>query len=175
MFTLGRNTIKQKRGTAICTKFAPPYNIFFIAELEEKKRKWSEYKPYFWWRLIDNMFFLWEDSDNKLKSFIAKINNVHFTINFTAESSKISINFLNFTASLIEGVKETDLHIKPTVIFIVKKVHHIIRLNRICSAINSCDQRCNNLVRLLLERSYSSKLVRIKIRYTGKILQQSGN
>lgn len=117
MFTLGRNTIKQKRGTAICTKFAPPYNIFFIAELEEKKRKWSEYKPYFWWRLIDNMFFLWEDSDNKLKSFIAKINNVHFTINFTVESSKISINFLNFTASLIEGVKETDLHIKPTVIY----------------------------------------------------------
>ena len=29
-------TFKQKRGTAIGTKFAPPYAILFMANLEEK-------------------------------------------------------------------------------------------------------------------------------------------
>ena len=35
IFTIGKKTLKQKRGTAIGTKFAPRYSILFIAELEE--------------------------------------------------------------------------------------------------------------------------------------------
>ena len=34
-FKFVKKTLKQKRGTAIGTKFAPPYSILFIAELEE--------------------------------------------------------------------------------------------------------------------------------------------
>ena len=30
-----KKTLKKKRGTAIGTKFAPPYSILFMAELEE--------------------------------------------------------------------------------------------------------------------------------------------
>ena len=60
IFTFGKKTLKQKRGTAIGTKFAPPYSILFMAELEEKIIKESEYKPYLWWRYIDDTFFLWE-------------------------------------------------------------------------------------------------------------------
>ena len=51
---------------------------------------------------------------NKLKSFIDKINKVHPKIRFTAEWSKASINFLDVTQSLIEGLIETDLYVKPT-------------------------------------------------------------
>ena len=39
---------------------------------------------------------------------------MHPTIKFTAEWSKTSINFLDVTVSLVEGVAETDLHVKPT-------------------------------------------------------------
>ena len=46
IFTFGKKTLKQKRGTAIGTKFAPPYSILFMAELEEKIIKESGYKPY---------------------------------------------------------------------------------------------------------------------------------
>ena len=35
IFKFGKKTLKQKRGTAIGTKFAPPYSILFMAELEE--------------------------------------------------------------------------------------------------------------------------------------------
>ena len=34
VFTFGKKTLKQLRGTAIGTKFAPPYSILFMAELE---------------------------------------------------------------------------------------------------------------------------------------------
>ena len=114
IFTFGKKTLKQKRGTAIGTKFAPPYSILFMGELEKEIIKESKYKPYLWWRYIDHIFFLCERGENKLKSFVDKINKVHPTIKFTAEWSKTSINFLDVTVSLIEGVIETDLFVKPT-------------------------------------------------------------
>ena len=36
IFTFGKKILKQKRRTAIGTKFVPPYSILFMAELEEK-------------------------------------------------------------------------------------------------------------------------------------------
>ena len=70
-----------------------------MAELEEEIIKESEYKPYLWWSYIDDIFLLWENGENKLKSFIDKINKAHPTIKFTAEWSKTSINFLDATVS----------------------------------------------------------------------------
>ena len=35
IFKFGKKTLKQETETAIGTKFAPPYSILFIAELEE--------------------------------------------------------------------------------------------------------------------------------------------
>ena len=113
IFTFGKKTLKQKRGTAIGTKFAPPYSILFMAELEEKIIKESEYKPYLWWWYIDDIFFLWEHGENKFKSFLGKINEVHPTVKLTAEWSKAYISFLDVTVSLVERVIETDLYVKP--------------------------------------------------------------
>ena len=95
IFTFGKEILKQKRGTAIGTKFAPLYSILFMAELEEEIIKESE--SYLRWRYIDDIIFLWE---NKLKFFIDKINKVHPTIKFKAQWSKTSINFLDVTVSL---------------------------------------------------------------------------
>ena len=39
---------KQKRGTAIGTKFASPYSILFMAELEEEVLGKAEFKPDLW-------------------------------------------------------------------------------------------------------------------------------
>ena len=49
IFTFRKKIIKQKQGTAVGTKFGPPYSILFMAELEEETIKESEYKPYLWW------------------------------------------------------------------------------------------------------------------------------
>ena len=56
-FTFKEKSLKQKRGTDIGTKFTRPCSIIFMAELETDITKESEYKTYFWWRYIDDMFF----------------------------------------------------------------------------------------------------------------------
>ena len=108
---------------------------------------------------------------------------MHPTIKFTAEWSKTSIYFLDVTVSLIEGVIENDLYVKPTDSrqylqsnschpFHCKKgtpYSQALRLNRICSDTNSFDKRCNDLERFLLERGYSSKLVRKEMLRARKI------
>ena len=114
IFKVSKKIFKQKRGTAIRTKFAPPYSILFMAELEEAILKEADFKPYLWWRYIDDIFFLWEHGEEKLRSFINDINENHSTIKFTAEWSKTSINFLDVTVSIAEGIIETDLYVKPT-------------------------------------------------------------
>ena len=111
IFRFGKKTLKQKRGTVIGTKLAPPYSILIMVELEEEIIRESEYKPYLWWRYIDDIFFLWEHVDNKLRSFIDKINKVHSTIKFTAERSKTSINFLDVTVSLIVSNFKVKSHL----------------------------------------------------------------
>ena len=79
-----KKTSKPKRGTAIGTKFAPPYSILFMAELEEEILPKVEFKPYLWWSYIDDIFLLWEHEEEKLKSFIDNINKMHPTIKLTA-------------------------------------------------------------------------------------------
>ena len=56
IFEFDEKTFRQVRGTAIGTKFAPPYAILFIADLEEKILSAFEEKPMIWWRYIDNIF-----------------------------------------------------------------------------------------------------------------------
>ena len=46
VFKFGEQTLKQKRGTTIGAKFAPPYSILFMAELEEEILRKTEFKPY---------------------------------------------------------------------------------------------------------------------------------
>ena len=112
IFTFKEKTLKQKWGTAIGTKFAPPYSILFMAELEEEILSEIELKLF----LIESvhMFFLWEHGEEKLKGFIEHLNEKHPTIKFTAEWSKTSINFLDVTVSLVGGNNTTDLYVKPT-------------------------------------------------------------
>ena len=114
IFNFNKRTLKQKRGTAIGRKFAPPYSILFMIELEEKILEIVDNKPYLWWRYTDDIFFIWEHSEEKLRNFIETLNEIHPTIKFTAEWSQKSINFLDVTVSLIDGQIETDLYVKPT-------------------------------------------------------------
>ena len=85
-----------------------------MAELEEEILGKAEFKPSLWWRYIDDIIFLWEHGEEKLKTFIDNINKMHPTIRFTADWSKTSITFLDVTVSITEGVIETDLYVKPT-------------------------------------------------------------
>ena len=49
---------KQKEGTAVGTKFAPPYAIIFMAALEEEILESLIKKPWLWRRYIDDIFMI---------------------------------------------------------------------------------------------------------------------
>ena len=87
----------------------PPYSILLMAELEEEILRKEEFKPHLWWRYIDDISFLWEHGEEKLKSLLDNINKMHPTITFK------NINkLLDVTVSITEGIIETDLYVKPT-------------------------------------------------------------
>ena len=137
-----------------------------MTELEEEILWKTEFKLYLWWRYVDDIFFLWEHEEEKLKSFIDNINKIHPTPKFTADWSKTSINFLDVTVSITEGTTETDLYVKPTdshQYLLLSTCHHFywkkgipysqtLRLNRISSNNRFFDKRCNDLDKYLLER-----------------------
>ena len=103
IFQFDEKTFKQVCGTAIETKFAPPYAVLFMADLEEKIISASEKKPMIWWRYIDSIFFIWEHGEESLEKFLNKLNSFHATIKFTAEYSKEIINFLDVNIRLVGG------------------------------------------------------------------------
>ena len=105
---------KQKRNTAIGTKFSPPYSILFMADLEKRLLSDTDLKPYIWWRYIDDIFLIWEHVEESLKLFLEKINSIHPTIKFTEDWSYSSVNFLDIKVIMQDGKIITDLHVKPT-------------------------------------------------------------
>ena len=68
-FELSRKIYHQKSGTAIATKFAPPFANLFMAGLEKRIFENSGYHPYLWLRLLEDIFCIWSDGLEKLKEF----------------------------------------------------------------------------------------------------------
>ena len=86
---LVKKTLKQKRGPVIRTKMAP-YSAYGTTGRETLQK--AEFKPYLWWRYIDDIFLLGNHSEEKLKSFTDNINKMQSNIKFTTDWSKRSCN-----------------------------------------------------------------------------------
>ena len=145
-----------------------------MAECEEKILEKVDNKPYLLSRYIDDIFFILEHGEEKLRNFVESLNEFHPTIKFIAEWSQKSINFLDVTVSLIDSQIETDLYVKPTdshqylyssscqPCHCKKSIPYsqALRLNRNCSKNNFFGIHCKNLEKWLSERGYCEKLVR---------------
>ena len=177
VFEHNGETFRQKQGTAIGTKMAPQYAILFMAFLEERLLDSCMLKPLFWWRYIDDIFFVWEHGEESLKSFLKYINEAHPTIKFTADYSKEKVNFLDVQVIKKGDKLVTDLYVKSTdthQYLDYSSCHpshckdsipysQALRLNRICSEVSSFDKRCNELESWLQKRGYDDRLIRNKI------------
>ena len=174
---------RQKRGTAIGTKMAPPYAVLFMADLEERMLHNATYKPDVWWRYIDDIFMIWEHGERRLLEFLSALNNFHPSIKFTWEYSESQVNFLDVSVFKKDNQLVTDLFVKPTDThqYLHASSCHVshskrsipysqcLRLNRICSDTYAFDKRCNELESWLLDRGYSDKLVRKQILKARKV------
>ena len=100
--------------TAIGTKFAPPYACIFMEFIETEFLKTQAIKPWLWKRFIDDIFFIWTDSEENLNKFLKDLNEFHPNLRFTYEKSKEKINFLDLVIKLTDGKIVTDLYCKST-------------------------------------------------------------
>ena len=113
-FEFDTKIIQQISGTAIGTKFAPPYACLFMDRVENEFLDSELVKPWLWLRYIDDVFFIWTESEEKLEGFLNRLNVFHPNLKFTHEKSKSSVNFLDVSVSIVDNKIETDLYCKPT-------------------------------------------------------------
>ena len=76
--------------------------------------KTHELQPFVWLRYIDDIFFIWRHGEAELKKSMEGLNNFLPNIQFTYESSKKKVAFLDLNVSLEHGSTTTDIHIKGT-------------------------------------------------------------
>ena len=69
IFEFDEKTFKQKRGTAIGTKFAPPYSFFIWLISRKNCWKFLKKNTMIWWRYIDDIFFIWEHGKESETTF----------------------------------------------------------------------------------------------------------
>ena len=105
---------RQKSGTVIGTKFAPPYACIFMDEVETESLKSQELQTFLWFRYIDGVFFIWSHGKQELDSFTNELNKFHPNLSFTYETSEERVNFLDLKVSLRNGAISRDIYLKPT-------------------------------------------------------------
>ena len=113
-FQFSDKVYKQISGTAIGTKFAPPYACIFMDQVESKFLQTQKFQTLVWFRYIDDIFFILTHGENSLKNFMMEFNNFNPNIKFTYEFSEASINFLDLNVKLSDGKLQTSLYVKPT-------------------------------------------------------------
>ena len=65
------------------TKMAPCYAFSFMGKLEMDFLGSCNKTLFIWLRFLDDIFLIWNHSEQDLHNFISKINTFHDTIKFT--------------------------------------------------------------------------------------------
>ena len=101
-FEFNSKVKQQISGTAIWNKLVPPYARIFMGKVEIDFLEMQALKSLAWLRYIDDIFFIWNESQEKLDEFLEKFNNFHPNLKFRSEKSKNSVNFLDVKISFID-------------------------------------------------------------------------
>ena len=104
-FEFNSNVKHQISGTAIGTKFAPPYACIYMDYMENQFLKNEQIQPWIWFRYIDDIFLIWTASEKELDDFLKRLNNTH-------ERSREEINVLDVTVRVNHGEFISNLYWK---------------------------------------------------------------
>ena len=72
LFEFNGKIKQQVSGTAIGTKFAPPYACLFMDKFETSFLETQQLQPLVWFRYIDDIFFIWTHGEEEVKNFFEK-------------------------------------------------------------------------------------------------------
>ena len=77
-FEFNSKTKQRISGTAIVTKFVPPYACISMDKVATKFLDKELLKPWVWLRYIDDIFFVWVHGEESLQIFLKHLNNFHY-------------------------------------------------------------------------------------------------
>ena len=94
---------------------APSHASLFMDKLEMDFHGSCDKTPLIWLRFLDDIFMIWNHSEQDFHDFISKINNYHDTIKFTFNYSNQVATFLDVNIKMKEyGELDTSVHEKVT-------------------------------------------------------------
>ena len=85
---------EQIPGTAIGSKFSPPYPCLFKDKIETNFLETQELHPLVWFRYIGNIFFIWRHGEQELQIFLHILNEFCTDPKFTYNLKKKALYFL---------------------------------------------------------------------------------
>ena len=113
-FEFNSNVKHQISGTAIGTKFDPPYACIYMDHIENLFLKNEQIQPWIQFRYIGDIFFIWTANEKELGDFLDRRNSFNPNLKFTHERSRDEIHFLDVTVRVNHGEFITDLYCKLT-------------------------------------------------------------
>lgn len=173
----GKNYL-QTCGTPMGKVYAPALANIYMLEFDEKAMNGFKSKPLYFFRYLDDIFFIWTGTIEELKEYETYLNSLIPGIKVTLEYNKLAANFLdttvykhsiNNTTTLQTRVyfKPTDthqllhtksFHPKHTCKGILKS--QLIRFKRISSSWDDFNRTVKILFHSLSQRGYSWSLLR---------------
>ena len=76
--------------------------------------KTQKLQPRVWFSCIDEVYLTWIHGKEELENFIKELNSFRGHIDFTFQSNKENINFLDVNIYFSNGQLMTNMYIKPT-------------------------------------------------------------
>ena len=121
-FLVGGKFWLQVKGTAMGKVFAPSYANIFMAYLEEAFFTCVGYRPPFYCRYLDDIFFVWTAGESLLQHFLQMFNSFHPSIKLTTHVSMVAVDFLDVT--IFKDPPSTTL--KTRIHFKVTDTHRLL-------------------------------------------------
>ena len=87
----------------------PLYDCIFMDFIETEFLKTQSIKLWVWKRFIDDVFFIWTDSEKNLEKCLKELNRFHSNTKFTFEKSKMKVNFLDVVTEIKNGRLSIDI------------------------------------------------------------------
>ena len=146
------------------TIFEPTYACIFMDYIETEFLKTQAIKSQIWKRFIDDIFFIWTDSETNLNKFLEDLNELHPNLKFTYEKSRKKLTDNKIATDLYCKLKEShqflnfDLcpakHIKISIVF-----SQTLRLKGIGPQKSDLDSYLKALKNWFSKRSYTEKVI----------------
>ena len=168
----------QKLGTAMGKRYAPSLANIYMIDFDEAAMNGFRIKPKLYFRYLDDIFFIWEGTEEQLKEYEEFLNTILPDIKITLEYNKNSNSFLDTTiykqqeseqCTLQTRVffKDTDTHqllhcdsAHPAHTFKGITKSQYIRFKRLSSTKADYIQTCKIFNAYLKHRGYTSSKLR---------------